>query len=105
MSILKLLQRRTEDQSAQGCVWKKAAAFQGSWKWEDQKQSKASESSEVQLQGVYPFCQRELHAQGALVANSKRPAHGKINNLQENVRGEHSGLAGIAWLVCSRTSF
>lgn len=28
----------------------------------------------------------------------------KINSLQENVRGEHSGLAGMAWPVCGRTS-
>lgn len=44
---------------------------------EDQKLSKASEFPEVQLRGVYPSCQGELHAQGTLVPDSKRPAHGK----------------------------
>lgn len=72
---------------------------------EDQKLSKASEFPEVQLQGVYPSCQGELHARVPLCPTARdQLMASKINSFPENVRGEYSGLAGIAWLVCSRTN-
>lgn len=73
MSIPKLSLRSTEDQAVQGYIWKEATAFQGSRRW-DELEAKTSESSEVQLQEVYLYCQWELQAQGTIVANSKRPA-------------------------------
>lgn len=42
------------------------------------KLSKTSSSSQVQLQKVYLYSQWELWAQGAVVANIKRPAYGQI---------------------------
>lgn len=54
----------------------------------NQKLSKTSESSEVQIQEVYLYCQWEIQAWGTIVANSKRPACGQIKLTTKRKREE-----------------